>query len=74
MGRLLPRFQPLGVRGGKPQNEHMFSGLPPKADNEQTWRHVRFVPLTSDLRLDAPQQSLLRYSMRPGGGVRDIVS
>ena len=33
-----------------------------------TVRHggnVRFVPLTSDLRLDAPQQSLLRYSMRP---------
>ena len=25
----------------------------------------RLGPLTSDLRLDAPQQSLLRYSMRP---------
>jgi hypothetical protein len=37
----------------------------PKADIG--WAHwdVRFVPLTSDLRLDAPQQSLLRYSMRP---------
>jgi hypothetical protein len=26
-------------------------------------------PLTSDLRLDAPQQSLLRYSMRPAAAI-----
>src|SRR5215471_170719 len=42
-----------------------MSALPPKADIETQPRDVRFVPLTSDLRLDAPQQSLLRYSMRP---------
>src|SRR5260370_4810813 len=42
-----------------------MSALPPKADIAQHGGNVRFVPLTSDLRLDAPQQSLLRYSMRP---------
>jgi hypothetical protein len=31
----------------------------------------RFGPLTSDLRLDAPQQSWLRYSMRPAAA-RDM--
>src|SRR5262252_8822863 len=31
-GGIIPRFHPLGVRGGKAQNERMFSGLPPKAD------------------------------------------
>jgi hypothetical protein len=42
-----------------------MSALPPKADIDRECLDVRFVPLTSDLRLDAPQQSLLRYSMRP---------
>jgi len=42
-----------------------MSALPPKADITEHSLDVRFVPLTSDLRLDAPQQSLLRYSMRP---------
>ena len=41
------------------------SALPRKADIQSLKRDVCFVPLTSDLRLDAPQQSLLRYSMRP---------
>jgi hypothetical protein len=39
----------------------------------QTSHYVGEGPLTSDLRLDAPQQSLLHYS-KAGGGVRDIVS
>jgi hypothetical protein len=43
----------------------LMSALPPKADITEHSLDVRFVPLTSDLRLDAPQQSLLRYSMRP---------
>jgi hypothetical protein len=36
-----------------------------KADIERPDLKCREVPLTSDLRLDAPQQSSLRYSMRP---------
>src|SRR5262245_36727878 len=31
-GGMIPRFQPLVVRGGKAQSEQMFSGLHPKAD------------------------------------------
>jgi hypothetical protein len=37
----------------------------PKADMCGATNDVRFGPLTSDLRLEAPQQSSLRYSMRP---------
>jgi hypothetical protein len=29
---MIPRFQPLGIRGGKPQNEQTFSGWPPGTD------------------------------------------
>ena len=48
-----------------------MSALPPKADiGTQSW-NVRFVPLTSDLRLDAPQQSSLRFD-EAGGVVRDM--
>jgi hypothetical protein len=43
----------------------LMSAIHPKADINRGELDVRFVPLTSDLRLDAPQQSLLRYSMRP---------
>jgi hypothetical protein len=35
----------------------------------ESWTTVGDVPLTSDLRLDAPQQSLLRYSMRPAAAI-----
>jgi hypothetical protein len=47
----------------------LMSVLPPKADIAERELDVRFVPLTSDLRLDAPQQSLLRYSMRPAAAI-----
>jgi hypothetical protein len=34
------------VKTGKAPCEHMFSGLPLKADVAQRGRHVRFVPIT----------------------------
>jgi hypothetical protein len=46
-----------------------MSALPLKADINRAHWDVRLVPLTSDLRLDAPQQSLLRYSMRPAAAI-----
>jgi hypothetical protein len=46
-----------------------MSGVAPKADIDLSASDVRLVPLTSDLRLDAPQQSLLRYSMRPAAAI-----
>jgi hypothetical protein len=46
-------------------HDRAMSALAPIANIDEGGWHVRFVPLTSDLRLDAPQQSLLRYSMRP---------
>jgi hypothetical protein len=64
--------QPLMSALGQKQTSawrSLMSALPPKADIAECDRHVRFVPLTSDLRLDAPQQSLLRYSMRPAAAI-----
>ena len=43
----------------------LMSALPPRADMCSAPMDVRYGPLTSDLRLDAPQKSSLRYSMRP---------
>jgi hypothetical protein len=41
----IPDRSALSFRSGsKAENEHEMPALPPKADNEQTWRHVRFVP------------------------------
>jgi hypothetical protein len=47
-----------------------MSALPPdNRPKKADIGYVGFVPLTSDLRLDAPQQSLLRYSMRPAAAI-----
>ncbi len=48
------------------------SALPHKAELDRAQRDVPFVPLTSDLRLDAPQQSFASLFDEAGGG--DIVS
>ena len=42
-----------------------MSASPPRATVDFQNLFGREGPLTSDLRLDAPQQSSLRYSMRP---------
>jgi hypothetical protein len=58
--------------GSKAENEHETSALPPKADNEQTWRHVRFVP-KADIRIAA---DLLDYfvgrSEQPRNGTQSL--
>jgi len=49
-----------------------MSALPPKADiGTQSW-NVRYVPLTSDLRLDAPQPKFASLFDEAGGVVRDM--
>jgi hypothetical protein len=55
----------LWVRTRHPEGGSRLPLYPRKADIQSFTEDVRFVPLTSDLRLDTPQQSLLRYSMRP---------
>jgi hypothetical protein len=49
----------------------VMSALPPKADIVQPGANVRFVPLTSDLRLDAPAKFASLFDEAGGG---DIVS
>ncbi len=58
----MTRLNPRQIRAFTPWRDVRFGS---KADMCSAQAHVRYVPLTSDLRLDAPQQSSLRYSMTP---------
>src|SRR5262245_23072639 len=49
---MIPRFQPLGVRGGKAQNEQMFSGVTARRARHERPTAV-MVPIKSALRTGA---------------------
>ena len=49
-----------------------MSALPPKADIDRRLPDVRFVPLTSDLRLDGTAAKFASLFDEAGGGVRDM--
>src|SRR5262249_11540257 len=51
-GEMIPRFQPLGVRGGKAQNEQMFSDVTTRRARHERPTAV-MVPITSALRTAA---------------------